>query len=59
MFSHQDFKLGAEILWQQASRLTCDNDDDEDEGNSRFMQNYNSGHSKKKKLSQFQVKKTT
>ena len=57
--SHCDFKLGAEILWQQASRMTCDSDDDDDdEGNSKFMQNYNNTHSKKKKLSQFQVKKT-
>ena len=58
--SHCDFKLGAEILWQQASHMTCDSDDDDDdEGNSKFMQNYNNSHSKKKKLSQFQVKKTS
>ena len=56
--SHQDFKLGADILWQQASQMTCDSDDDDDEGNAKFMQDYNNGHSKKKKLSQFQVKKT-
>ena len=58
--SHPDFKLGAEILWQQASRMTCDSDeDDDDEGNAKFMQDYNNSHSKKKKLSQFQVKKTS
>jgi hypothetical protein len=57
--SHCDFKLGAEILWQQASRMTCDSDEDDDEGNTKFMQDYNNSHSKKKKLSQFQVKKTS
>jgi hypothetical protein len=56
---HCDFKLGAEILWQQASRMTCDSDEDDDEGNAKFMQDYNNSHSKKKKLSQFQVKKTS
>jgi hypothetical protein len=56
---HCDFKLGAEILWQQSSRMICDSDDDDDEGNAKFMQDYNNSHSKKKKLSQFQVKKTS
>jgi hypothetical protein len=56
---HPDFKLGAEILWQQASQMTCDSDEDDDEGNVKFMQDYNNSHSKKKKISQFQVKKTS
>ena len=55
--AHPDFRMGADILWQQASQMgNDDSSDDEDGGNDRFLQDYNK--SKKKKAPSFQVKKT-
>ena len=51
---HPDFRLGAEILWKQASALHCDESDDDDNGD--FLAKYNNG--KRKKGMQFEVKKT-
>jgi len=50
---HPDFKLGAEILWKQASQMVNDESDDD---NGDFLSNYN--NKKKKKGLQFEVKKT-
>jgi len=50
---HPDFKLGAEILWKQASQMVNDESDDD---NGDFLTNYN--NKKKKKGLQFEVKKT-
>jgi len=51
---HPDFRLGAEILWKQASALQCESSDEEDNGD--FLSKYN--NNKKKKGMQFEVKKT-
>lgn len=51
---HPDFRLGADILWKQASAMAYDDESDEDNGD--FLTKYNNG--KKKKGMQFEVKKT-
>lgn len=51
---HPDFRLGAEILWKQASAMQAESSDDEDNGD--FLSKYNNG--KKKKGMNFEVKKT-
>ena len=55
---HPDFKMGADILWQQAKSMTADSSDEEEEagGNEKFMQEFNKA--KKKKTPNFMVKKT-
>ena len=52
---HPDFRLGADILWKQASAMQQD-DSDDDEDNGDFLSKYNNG--KRKKGMQFEVKKT-
>ena len=51
---HPDFKLGADILWQQAKSIGYESSDEE--GNDNFMEKYN--NSKRKKGPAFNVKKT-
>ncbi len=51
---HPDFRLGAEILWKQASAMQAESSDEEDNGD--FLSKYNNG--KKKKGMHFEVKKT-
>lgn len=55
---HEDFRLGADVLWQQARQMSYRDDSSDDEGsdNRVFMEKYNK--SKKKKGPQFKVKKT-
>jgi len=53
---HEDFRLGADILWQQARQLSFNDDSSDEEDNEHFMQKYNK--SKKRKGAMFMVKKT-
>jgi len=50
---HPDFRLGAEILWKQASAMAYDDESDEDNGD--FLSKYNNG--RKSKGMKFEVKK--
>lgn len=51
--THSEFKLGADILWKQASAMTLQDDSDDDQ--SDFLSKYNN---KNRKGKQFEVKKT-
>jgi hypothetical protein len=43
---HPDFRLGADILWKQASAMSL-NDDSDDE-NPDFLSSYNNGKNNRK-----------
>jgi hypothetical protein len=51
--THSEFKLGADILWKQASAMSLQDDSDDEQ--TDFLSKYNN---KNRKGKQFEVKKT-
>lgn len=56
---HDDFRLGADVLWQQTRHLSYGDDSSDEEGvdNRHFLEKYHKG-SRRMKGPQFKVKKT-